>query len=65
MSMKEYEDKLAMKLKSKIQVEDKVLMSRIQCLVNSFFILYEAGQEPTMYWLLPFLAKYKNYRINK
>lgn len=56
MSMKEYEDKLAMKLKSKIQVEDKVLMSRIQCLVNSFFILYEAGQEPTMYGLMPFLV---------
>jgi hypothetical protein len=65
MSMKEYEDKLAMKLKSKIQVEDKVLMSRIQCLVNNFFILYEAREQPTMYWLLPFLAKCKNYRINK
>ena len=65
MIMKEYEDKLAMKLKSQIQVEHRVLLSRIQCLVNSFFILYEAGQEPTIYWLLPFLAKYKNYRVNK
>jgi len=55
MSMKEYEDKLAMKLKSQIQVEHRVLLSRIQCLVNSFFILYEAGQEPTMYGLMPFL----------